>query len=143
MKELAKILGLAEDAAEADILAAVKALQQYKADAERAATAAEAEAAYAANKDAIANKDDFVARYTAAPEFGRAFAALLHKPKTETKADPVTNKAEARKPSFAAGADPAANKLDQFMAMPEGEAKDRFQREHAGELLALQRSGAK
>lgn len=138
MKELAQLLGLAEGAAEGDILAAVKALQAYKADAERAAIATEAEAAYAANKDAIANKADFIARFTAAPEFGRAFAAVLKKP--EAKADPVTNKAEARKPSFATDRDPVLNKLEQFQAMPEGDAKDRFQREHAAELLDLQRA---
>ena len=139
MKELAIQLGLAEDATPEQIAAAVKELQQFKADAETAKVAGEAETAYAANKDKICNKADFVKMFTVNPDAGRAFVKVLGSAAPEKK-DPVTNKTDARKPSFAGGGDPVLNKLEQFNKMPEGTEKDKFQRENASELLTLQRT---
>ena len=86
-----------------------------------------------------ANKADFIGFYCNDPVAGAAFARTLGG-KAAAKKDPVTNKADARKPSFAAdGRDPVANKLEQFEQMPEGPAKERFQRDNAAELLTLQR----
>ncbi|NBK22894.1 MAG: hypothetical protein EOM68_12795 [Spirochaetia bacterium] len=121
MKELAIQLGLAEDATPEQIAAAVKELQQFKADAEAAKVAGEAETAYAANKDKICNKADFVKMFSENPDAGRAFVKVLGSAAPEKK-------------------DPVLNKLEQFNRMPEGAEKDKFQRENANELLTLQRA---
>ena len=141
-EEIAKMLGLDPAATPEQVAEKIKELQQFKTDAEVAKTTTDAEAAYAANKDKICNKADFVGLYVKDPVAGAAFIKTLGKP--VEKKDPVANKADARKPSFAAGGtDPVENKLDQFEAMPEGAAKDKFQRDNAEELLTLQRQRSK
>lgn len=141
-EQIAQMLGLDPKATPEQVAEKIKELQEFKAETEKAKTAAEAEEAYAANKDKICNKADFIGLYTSNPEAGKAFVKTLGGPAPEKK-DPVTNKADARKPSFAAdGKDPVTNKLEQFEQMPEGPAKDRFQRDNASELLALQRQRA-
>jgi len=144
MKEIAVKLGLPEDATPEQVAEAIDALVQFKTDAEAAQVENEAEAAYEEKKDQIENKDDFIALYKENPAAAKRFLGILAEPvrlPSETeKQDPVTNKAEARKPSFATRRDPVRNKLEVFEEMPEGPAKDRYQRENADELLQLQRS---
>lgn len=137
-EQIAQMLGLDPKATPEQVAEKIKELQTFKAEAEKATTTAAAEEAYAANKDKICNKADFIGFYCKDPVAGAAFVKTLGK--AADKKDPVTNKADARKPSFAAdGKDPVANKLEQFEQMPEGPAKERFQRENAAELLTLQR----
>lgn len=138
-EQIAQMLGLDPKATPEQVAEKIKELQTFKADSEKSKTAADAEAAYAANKDKICNKADFLGFYCKDPVAGAAFVKTLGGTAPEKK-DPVTNKAEARKPSFAVdGKDPVQNKLEQFEQMPEGPAKDRFQHDNAAELLALQR----
>ena len=143
MKEIAVKLGLPEEATPEQIAEAIDALVQFKTDAEAAQVENEAEAAYEEKKDQIENKDDFLALYKEDPSSARRFLSMLaplpapaKQPKPK---DPVTNKNEARKPSFATRRDPVRNKLEAFDDMPEGPAKDIFQRANADELLSLQR----
>lgn len=135
-EEIAKMLGLDPDATPEQAAEKIKELQDFKADTEKAKTASDAEAAYAANKDKICNKADFIGLYCGNPSAGEAFVRTLGG-KAASKKDPVTNKAEARRPSFAA--DAVMNKLEQFEQMPEGPEKAAFQRANASELLSLQR----
>jgi phage I-like protein len=138
-EQIAQMLGLDPKATPEQVAEKIKELQTFKADSEKAKTANDAEAAYAANKDKICNKADFIGLYCKDPAAGEAFVKTLGG-KAPDKKDPVTNKTEARKPSFAGGGnDPVQNKLEQFEAMPEGAAKDTFQRDNAAELLTLQR----
>jgi phage I-like protein len=134
LEEIAKLLGLDATATFEQVSAKIKELIDFKLAKEKAAVESEAEGAFAENKDKICNKADFVASYIANPEFGRAFCKSLAKTAPETK-DPVTNKADAKKPSFArGGSDPVMNKFQQWDAMPEGPAKAAFLHEHAAEI---------
>ena len=134
LEEIAKLLGLDATATFEQVAEKIKELQMFKADTEKAAVETEAEAAYAENKDKICNKADFVAHYVANPELGRAFCKTLAKPVADVK-DPVTNKADAKKPSFVkGGADPVLNKYEQWQAMPEGKEKNAFLHAHAQEI---------
>lgn len=135
-EQIAQLVGLDPKATPEQVAEKIKELQSFKADSEKAKTASDAEAAYAANKDKICNKADFIGLYTKDPAAGEAFVKTLGG-KAPDKKDPVANKADARKPSFAT--DPVMNKLDQFEQMPEGAAKDQYQRANASELLSLQR----
>jgi phage I-like protein len=126
LEEIAKLLGLDATATPEQVTEKIKELQMFKADTEKAAVTTEAEAAYAENKDKICNKADFVSNYVANPSLGRAFCKTLAKP-VEEKKDPVTNKAEAKLPSFAkGGSDTVLNKFEQWQAMPEGKEKTAF-----------------
>ena len=137
-EQIAQMLGLDPKATPDQVAEKIKELQTFKADSEKAKTACDAETAYAANKDKICNKADFIGLYMENPAAAQAFVKTLGK--AAEKKDPVANKTEARKPSFAgSGNDPVTNKLEQFETMPEGPAKDRFQRDNAAELLTLQR----
>jgi len=141
-EQIAQMLGLDPKATPEQVAEKIKELQKFREDSEKAKTASDAEAAYAANKDKICNKADFIGFYCKDPVAGAEFVKTLGGAAPEKK-DPVTNKAEARKPSFAVdGKDPVQNKLEQFEQMPEGPAKARFQRDNAAELLTLQRQRA-
>jgi hypothetical protein len=134
LEEIAKLLGLDATATPEQVAEKIKELQAFKADSEKAAVETEAEAAYAENKDKICNKADFVSHYVANPELGRAFCKTLAKPAVETK-DPVTNKADAKLPSFAkGGSDAVLNKFEIWQAMPEGKEKKAFLHAHAQEI---------
>jgi phage I-like protein len=130
LEEIAKLLGLDATATPEQVTEKIKELQDFKAATEKAAVESEAETAYAENKDKICNKEDFVASFVANPVFGRAFCKSLAK--AVEKKDPVTNKADAKKPSFAK--DPVLNKYQQWAAMPDGKAKDAFLHAHASEI---------
>ena len=134
LEEIAKLLGLDATATVEQVTEKIKELQTFKADSEKAAVETEAEAAYAENKDKICNKADFVSHYVANPALGRAFCKTLAKP-VEEKKDPVTNKAEAKLPSFAKGGkDTVLNKFEQWQAMPEGKEKTAFLHAHSTEI---------
>jgi phage I-like protein len=134
LEEIAKLLGLDATATLEQVTEKIKELTEFKAAQEKAAVETEAEAAYAENKDKICNKADFVANYVANPELGRAFCKVLAKP-VEEKKDPVTNKADAKLPSFAKGGkDAVLNKYQEWAAMPEGKAKQAFLHAHAQEI---------
>lgn len=135
LEEIAKLLGLDATATLEQVTAKIKELQEFKASTEKAAVESEAEAAYAENKDKICNKADFLANYVANPDLGRAFCKTLAKPAAEPK-DPVTNKADAKVPSFAkkGGSDAVLNKYEQWKAMPEGKEKNAFLHAHAQEI---------
>jgi phage I-like protein len=134
LEEIAKLLGLDATATPEQVSEKIKELTEFKANSEKAAVETEAEAAYAENKDKICNKADFVANYVANPELGRAFCKVLAKPVVDAK-DPVTNKADAKLPSFAKGGkDAVLNKYQEWAAMPEGKAKQAFLHAHAQEI---------
>jgi phage I-like protein len=134
LEEIAKLLGLDAAATFEQVAEKIKELIQFKANSEKAAVETEAEAAYAENKDKICNKADFVASYVANPDFGRAFCKSLAKPAPAAK-DPVTNKADAKLPSFAkGGSDAVLNKFEIWQAMPEGKEKKAFLHAHAQEI---------
>ncbi|MCK9468151.1 MAG: phage protease [Porticoccaceae bacterium] len=143
MEKFITLLGLPEDATEEDVLAAIQALLTERAEAEAAALNSEAEEAAEENEDIIQNKADFIALYRQYPEAARAMLRTLQRNKPQAE-PPVTNRAEARRPSFldaaTGGASAVKNKLEIFREMPEGAAKDAYQREHGAELLALERS---
>lgn len=94
VKELALLFGLAEDASEADILAAVK---KYKEEQDGKAVAAEAEQVAAANSAKIADKAAFVKAYCQNKEVALAALNALKAPAT------VVNRADAKTPSFKTG----------------------------------------
>lgn len=124
VKELAILFGLAEDATEADILAAVK---KYKEDMDGKAVAAEAEQAAAANSAKIADKAAFIKAYCLNKE--AALAAIA-----SAKAPPVTNKADARAPSFKAPENKALNRADfnkALAALPPGKRQAYFDEHNA------------
>jgi phage I-like protein len=135
LEEIAKLLGLDATATPEQVAEKIKELQAFKADSEKAAVETEAEAAYAENKDKICNKADFVSHYVANPELGRAFCKVLAKPVVDAK-DPVTNKADAKLPSFAkkVGSDAVLNKFEQWQAMPDGKEKNAFLHAHATKI---------
>jgi len=145
MKELAALYGLPETATEAEILAAAKAAKE-KADAletrlaelEKAALETEAEKAAEENAAKIANKETFKELYVANKDFALRMLEAVKAP----PAQPVLNKSDARKPRDVFG--PAVqNKLAQYREMPGGKEKDAFLRDHAAELLRLEREEAK
>lgn len=145
MKELAALYGLPETATEAEILAAAKAakeqagaLEARLAELEKAALETEAEKAAEENAAKIENKEKFKELYVANKDFAMKMLAAVKAP----PAPPVLNKSDARKPRDVFG--PAVqNKLAEYRAMPAGKAKDAFLRDHAAELLRLEREETK
>jgi len=93
VKELALLFGLAEDASEADIIAAVK---KYKEDMDAQAVKAEGEQVAAANSAKIADKDAFVKAFCRNKDVALATLNAAKAPAA------VVNKADARAPSFTA-----------------------------------------
>ena len=102
VKELALLFGLAEDASEADILAAAK---KYKEEQDGKAVAAEAEQAAAANSAKIGDKAAFVKAYCLNKAAALATLAAV-------KAPAAVNRADARTPSFMAEAPKALNRAE-------------------------------
>lgn len=134
-KELAALLGLPETAADADILAAVKALQGKVSELEKNALTAEAGAVADKNPNKVCNKAAFVQLYV---ENKKMALALLE---TVREAKPVCNKADAKKPEDVFGA-PVQNKLTEYEKMPDGKAKRQFLRDNAEEINALRNAQA-
>lgn len=124
MKEqLIAALGLAPEATDDDVVAAVAALKQRCDEQEAAALNAEAEQVAEENKDRIANTAAFKAFYVKNREAAKAMIACL----APTAKPAVCNKAEARAPQPLAARQEAdriiANKWE---AMPHGAEKDAY-----------------
>lgn len=126
MNEIAKALGLAEGAAEADIVAAIAALQKKVTDAESVALNAEANACADKNADKIMNREQFVAAYV----LNKAVALqLIDAVKAPAEPGLVCNKQQAKEPTFQKKEDKPSDEavvLNTFKAMKPGPEKDRF-----------------
>ena len=103
VKELALLFGLAEDASEADILAAAK---KYKEEQDGKAVAAEAEQVAAANSAKIGDKAAFVKAYCQNKEVALATLNAAKAPAA------VVNKSDAKAPSFKAEGPKALNRAE-------------------------------
>lgn len=137
MTETAKLLGLdPETATDADIAAAVKALQDKLAAQAAEALTAEAENCAVANEGRIKNKADFIASYVANPALTKSLLGALAAPTAEAKAEPavgrIVNKADAQTPSF------ASRKAGDVLATYEslkGKERSAFLSSHAQEIV--------
>lgn len=96
MIEIAKALGLDENADEAAVLAAIQALVKKAADAEAEVLNAEADKFVDENKDKVCNAADLKAAFLAAPEMAKKFVANV-KVQAPAQTKRVTNSAEAAK----------------------------------------------
>ena len=144
MNQFALALGLPETATEAEILAAIKALQDQAAQAaqelcnvKNKALEAEADAFVAEHQARIVNKDAVRAAFIANKEQTVALFGAIAAPAPVEK---VCNKAVAKAPPGAAA--PVKNTLAQYRAMPIGKDKRQFLREHAQELMSLENAEA-
>jgi phage I-like protein len=126
MNEIAKALGLAEGAAEADIVAAIEALKKKTADMESAALNAEAAACADKNADLVANREEFISTYVLNRDLALRFLGSVKAP--EKKPDLVCNKQQAQTPTLpqAKAEDDDAAILNTYKGMKPGAEKDRF-----------------
>lgn len=124
MKEqLITALGLAPEATDEEILAAVQALVQRVEEADAAALNAEAEAIADENKDLIANREAFKQLYVTNRDAAKALLATL---KPIEKGN-VCNRAAAKAPkSFAESADADKAIAGKWKTMSPGVEKDAF-----------------
>jgi phage I-like protein len=124
MKEqLIALLGLAAEASDEEVIAAVQALKQENDAYAEAALNAEAEAVADENADRLANREAFKALYVKNRDAAKALLATL---KPSTKA-PVCNRAVAKTPEhLGAAADSDQALLNKWKAMPAGAEKDAF-----------------
>ncbi|HOQ60937.1 MAG TPA: phage protease [Vicinamibacterales bacterium] len=131
MDKLKEALGLAPDAADEDVLAAVVALKAKLAELDAAAMDAEAEAFAAENKDKVCNAADLKAAYLANPAVAKAIVANVKAVEPAPQAR-VTNSADAKKPvSF----DALRDVLTTYNSLA-GEAKRKYLRENAEAIHA-------
>jgi hypothetical protein len=131
MTETAKLLGLDETATDAQIAAAVKSLQDKVAATEAAALNAEASAAADANKDRIANREEFVKLYVQNRDVATRMLAALAKP--AASAARVTNSAQGAR---AVTRDGGGDLLATYNSMPAGTEKRAFLRANAQAIAA-------
>ena len=124
MKEqLIALLGLAAEASDEEVMAAVQALKQENDAYAEAALNAEAEAVADENADRLANREAFKALYVKNRDAAKALLATM---KPSTKA-PVCNRAVAKTPEhLGAAADSDQALLNKWKAMPAGAEKDAF-----------------
>jgi len=123
MNEIAKALGLAEGAAEADIIAAITALKQKITDSESAALNAEANACADKNANMIANREQFVEGYILNKEVALKLIGSVKAP--EEKQEVICNKSKAKTPTFEKPVDETTI-LNTYKAMKPGAEKDQF-----------------
>jgi phage I-like protein len=122
---IAEKLGLAPEATEEDILAAIEALQTRLADAEAATLNAEAEAVADEKKEVIANREEFIRLYTSNKATAVAMLNVLslHAPTPKRTVNAADGRApEQPKSKEALDADVVAA----FRAMPPGREKDQY-----------------
>ena len=141
MKNIALYLGLAEDATEEQILAALKARDAKAVELENKCKGAEA--------DSFVNriKDEREVAAEALPKLREGFlknrevaeemAAMLPKRDPSAARKPLTNRDTAQPPN-GEKAKVFKNRYEEWQAMPPGEGKTKFQMEHADELLKLE-----
>lgn len=130
MNELKQVLGLPEDADEAAVLSAVKALQEAKAAAEAEKAEREAEA-FAEENKAKCDKAVLKAQFLANKAVATALVGGIPAPaaKEEPPAQQILNKTEAKTP----GTDDVVAQLNK---LPAGKARVEFVSAHAAELAA-------
>lgn len=122
---IAEKLGLAPEATEEEILAAIEALQTRLADAEAATLNAEAEAVADENKEKVENRAAFIKAYCANRELATQVLATLRAP--AAPAAKTVNTAAAKSPTLPKDApDPEEEVVSKFRAMPAGPEKDQF-----------------
>lgn len=102
MEELKKALGLAPDAADADVLAAVQALQAENASLKEAQLNSEAEAFAEEQKDKVQDKAVLANAYKKDPELAKKLVLNMKAPAKapETPRKPVCNSADALRPDL-------------------------------------------
>lgn len=125
MKEqLIALLGLAPEATDEDIIAAVSALREKSAAQEEAALNAEAEAVADENADKVQNRAAFVACYKANPEAAKAMLATM---KPAAPQQTVCNKAAAQTPAPMISPEDADKVIaNRWKAMAPGAEKDAY-----------------
>lgn len=134
MDKIKEALGLAPEATEDDVVAALGKLKQEneecRAEREAARQAAldkEAEDFAEANSRKC-NKEVVKAQYLANKEATIALVNAIPAPKAVA---PICNKADAKAPTFASGADADAKVLEKYENMSPGKAKDEFLMDNA------------
>lgn len=123
MEELKKLLGLAAEATDEEILSAAKALKARCDELEAASKDAEAEQ-FAAENASKASREALKNAYLASPEAARALVAGIAEPEKPQK---VLNAAEAKKPELATASKEA------LAALPPAD-RAKYYREHAAEI---------
>ena len=136
MNEIAKALGLAEGAAEADIIAAITALKQKITDSESAALNAEANACADKNANMIANREQFVEGYILNKEVALKLIGSVKVP--EKKQELVINKADAKTPSFAQRK--TGDVLATYDSLKDRKERAAFLSAHAQEIVAARQA---
>lgn len=128
MEELKKLLGLAADAGDDEVVAAAKALRDRLDALEAQAKDAEAEAFAESNK-AKCDKAVLKAQYLANREVAEAMVAGIPEPKAPEAPQQVLNKGAARTPG-------KADVVAELNRLPAGKARADFVMAHAAELAA-------
>ena len=123
MNELITLLGLPEDADEAAVVAAVKALKEAADAAAEKALNDEAEAAADENEERIENRAAFVAAYKANPDMAKAMLNTLRRKPVAEPVHRVCNRSAARTP---AGGNPDMVIFNRWQSLPQGREKDAY-----------------
>lgn len=129
IKELAALLGLDENATAEDVKAAVQALLEAKAEAEKEKNECEAEK-FAEENKAKCDKAVLKAQYLANREVAKALVAAIHAEPAAQAAKPaqqILNKADAKTPD-------KDDVVAQLNKLPAGKARVEFVAAHAEEL---------
>lgn len=140
LKELAKALGMPETATAEEVMAALKAALDEKAqlktqvdELQKTAMNKEADAFVEANKAKIKDPAAVKAAYVQNKAATIALVGAMAEPQPQQ----VCNKREARPPVGTDGKT-VQNKLQQFRAMPPGKERDQFLAQNKSDLMALQ-----
>lgn len=127
MDKLKELLGLAPDASEDDVIAAVKALKESEAALNKEKEEAEAES-FAAKHEAVCNKEALKSAYILNKEAAQKMAAGFVKPAPAPQK--VLNKGAAQTPALPR---PTVGLREQMAALPPGE-RGAFYKAHASEF---------
>lgn len=128
MEKLKQILGLAPEASDEEVEAAVKGLKDRLDAAEAQARDAEAEEFAEANK-AKADKAVLKEQYLANKEVAKALVAAIPGPKAPEEPQTILNKASAKTPE-------KADVVKELNKLPAGKARADYVMAHAAELAA-------
>lgn len=128
MEKLKQILGLAPEASDEEVEAAVKGLKDRLDAAEARARDAEAEEFAEANK-AKADKAVLKEQYLANKEVAKALVAAIPGPKAPEEPQTILNKASAKTPE-------KADVVKELNKLPAGKARADYVMAHAAELAA-------
>ena len=128
MEKLKQILGLAPEASDEEVEAAVKGLKDRLDAADAQARDAEAEEFAEANK-AKADKAVLKEQYLANKEVAKALVAAIPEPKASEEPQTILNKASAKTPE-------KADVVKELNKLPAGKARADYVMAHAAELAA-------